>query len=192
MRLAGVTLPPAGPVRDAALGFLKRLLVGESVRFQLVSPGDDHHPPRGLLFREPDGLCVNLELVRLGYVKARLFKELPGREAFAYYQRLARRTGKGIWAVRTQAASRPTRSKTVRVPIDAPRARVPEKDPIVYVTRTGHKYHRAGCPHLRKSRVAKRLSEVAGRYEPCKRCKPPVPDDDRAAPASQPHKRRTP
>jgi len=192
VRLAGVALPPVGPQRDAAIGFLRRLLAGESVRLQRLDSRDDRRPSRGLLFREPDGLCVNLELVRLGYVRARLSKDLPGREAFVYYERGARRAGKGIWAARTQAASRPARTKPGLVAIDAPRARVAANDPVVYVTKTGRKYHRAGCPHLHKSRIARRLSEVAGRYEPCRRCRPPVPDRDRAAPASQPHKPSVP
>lgn len=45
---------------------------------------------------------------------------------------------------------------------------------IVYVTKSGSKYHTAGCSHLSKSKIAKTLSEVkASGYEPCKTCKPP-------------------
>lgn len=45
---------------------------------------------------------------------------------------------------------------------------------IVYVTKSGSKYHTADCSHLSKSKIAKTLSEAkASGYEPCKSCKPP-------------------
>jgi hypothetical protein len=44
----------------------------------------------------------------------------------------------------------------------------------VYVTRTGERYHRASCQHLRRSSIPMSLSEAkrAG-YTPCKVCRPP-------------------
>ncbi len=45
---------------------------------------------------------------------------------------------------------------------------------VVYVTKSGSKYHTAACSHLSKSKIAKTLSEAkASGYEPCKTCKPP-------------------
>ena len=43
----------------------------------------------------------------------------------------------------------------------------------VYVTKTGKKYHRAGCQYLKSSREPLALSDAkrAG-YTPCSRCKP--------------------
>ncbi len=52
----------------------------------------------------------------------------------------------------------------------------PEPDPqtaIVYVTKTGTKYHVAGCRYLSSSSIAKTLTEVRGKYEPCTVCNPP-------------------
>lgn len=47
-------------------------------------------------------------------------------------------------------------------------------DTIVYVTRTGSKYHRDGCSSLSRSKIEITLKEaVEEGYEPCKRCKPP-------------------
>ncbi len=46
-------------------------------------------------------------------------------------------------------------------------------DETVYVTRTGTKYHRAGCRHLAKSAISMALSEAATRYSPCSVCSPP-------------------
>lgn len=48
------------------------------------------------------------------------------------------------------------------------------KEPIVYVTKTGKKYHRKSCHHLRKSCEGMRLSEAKRKgYTPCSVCKPP-------------------
>lgn len=47
-------------------------------------------------------------------------------------------------------------------------------DPIVYVTKTGDKYHQDGCRYLRKSKIPKKLSEVKRSYSPCSVCKPPA------------------
>jgi len=47
-------------------------------------------------------------------------------------------------------------------------------DTIVYITRTGSKYHQSWCSYLRKSKIAITLEEAkAEGYTPCKRCKPP-------------------
>jgi len=43
----------------------------------------------------------------------------------------------------------------------------------VYITRTGHKYHRDGCRHL-KSRIPISLQAAKQQYAPCKVCMPPV------------------
>ena len=46
---------------------------------------------------------------------------------------------------------------------------------IVYITKTGGKYHRDGCSYLKKSKIQTTLYEAVQRgYEPCKVCKPPV------------------
>lgn len=45
---------------------------------------------------------------------------------------------------------------------------------IVYITKTGAKYHRDGCSSLKKSKIAITLQEAVNRgYEPCKICNPP-------------------
>jgi hypothetical protein len=45
------------------------------------------------------------------------------------------------------------------------------RDCTVYVTRTGHRYHRQGCRYLRHSSFAMSRSEaIARRYTPCLIC----------------------
>jgi len=46
-------------------------------------------------------------------------------------------------------------------------------DSTVYITKSGKKYHRAGCKFLGKSSIPVRLSDVKKYYLPCKLCKPP-------------------
>lgn len=44
---------------------------------------------------------------------------------------------------------------------------------IVFITRTGIRYHRGNCWHLRKSRMPIEIGEAEGKgYTPCKVCKP--------------------
>lgn len=48
------------------------------------------------------------------------------------------------------------------------------EDTIVYITKTGTKYHLEGCASLRGAGIPVELSEALSRgYEPCKRCSPP-------------------
>jgi hypothetical protein len=57
----------------------------------------------------------------------------------------------------------------------APAAEPVGRETIVYVTKTGSKYHRDGCQHLRQSKIPMPLSQAASMYEPCSRCRPPTP-----------------
>jgi len=44
----------------------------------------------------------------------------------------------------------------------------------VYITKTGEKYHKETCGHLRKSSISIDLSEAISRgYDACMTCKPP-------------------
>ncbi len=48
-----------------------------------------------------------------------------------------------------------------------------DDDPIVYITETGTKYHRAGCTYLKKSAIPIKKSEAIKQgYTPCSVCKP--------------------
>lgn len=49
-----------------------------------------------------------------------------------------------------------------------------EDEITVYITKTGSKYHRAGCQYLRQSCIPITLAQAKARgYTPCKVCKPP-------------------
>lgn len=185
VRLVGVNTPetvhPAKPVEaygHEASRFLKNLLKGEEVYFEPDSTGtrlDRYGRTLGYLYRAPDGLFVNLEIVRQGYGHA--YTEYPFQyaELFREHERHAREVGKGLWAeaevlpLRTVTGRLSGRASASVAPI--PSAAVGENaEETVYVTRTGTKYHRAGCRHLAKSAIPMPLGEAKLRYEPCKTC----------------------
>lgn len=107
VRLIGVDTPetvhPQKPVefygRESSL-FLKNLLKGESVHVVYGQERlDNYGRTLGYLYRAPDGLFVNLEIIRQGYGHA--FTRFPFRqmELFLAYQGWARDVGKGLWDV---------------------------------------------------------------------------------------------
>jgi micrococcal nuclease len=50
----------------------------------------------------------------------------------------------------------------------------PQADVTIYVTRTGSKYHQAGCRYLSQSAIAISLSKAKAQgYTPCSVCNPP-------------------
>lgn len=150
--------PPANHL--LAVEFLSNLLAGEEV-FVLETQRNtaDHGALDTVrLFRVPDGLYVNLEMVRQGYAKLSprgLGNEL---DLFRTYQERARLTGKGIWNKLSALVPVVTEPRGV----------------TVYVTKTGKKYHSQDCQFLSKSKIALGLGEAKKRgFTPCRICKPP-------------------
>jgi len=48
------------------------------------------------------------------------------------------------------------------------------KSTIVYITKTGEKYHRSGCRYLSRSKIAIELGDAKSQgYAPCSVCDPP-------------------
>ena len=136
--------------------FLTNLLKGERVYVSRLS-SDAGKITSVKLFRVPDGLYVNLELIRQGYSQLDRTTVADERKLFQIYQRRAQQVGKGLWAKRLS----PTSARTF------PGAAT------VYVTKSGKKYHRPQCQFLAKSKIAIKLSQAKKRsFTPCKVCKP--------------------
>lgn len=52
-------------------------------------------------------------------------------------------------------------------------AQTQKKETVVYVTRTGEKFHRSNCRYLRQSKIKTTKNEaVKNGYSACKVCKP--------------------
>ena len=186
---AGVSIPKDEHDRLQLHAYLKNLLSGEEVYLEYdstaaVPPPDPAQPDRprpAYLFRAPDGLFVNLETVRQGYAKINPPTGTEHLDLLSFYQQRARKAKKGIWA--------PPAPATLKLPApqspppsepDAAKTKLaPQLDRIiVYITKSGTKYHRQGCHHLRKSSQAITLTEALKKgYQPCAACKPPTQED---------------
>jgi len=72
------------------------------------------------------------------------------------------------------AAEQTKPAATVVRRADAAESKLPEsaEDPTVYITKSGTKYHTAGCRYA-KSGTPMPLSQAAARYSPCSVCSPP-------------------
>ena len=158
VRLIGVDTPetvhPNKPVEffgKEASAFARNLLIGESVylRFGNEARGK-YNRLLAYVFRAPDGLFVNLEIVRQGYGHAYVKYPFEHMELFRHYESRARRSGKGLWRGSFQEsipkAKPEVKSKTVReADVDG--------EITVYVTKSGSKYHTESCrwgqdPHI--------------------------------------------
>ncbi len=177
VRLIGVDTPetvhPQKPVErfgKEASAFTRNLLLGESVYLRFDTDRTDKYGRLlAYLYRAPDGLFVNLEIVRQGYGHAYtrfIFKHM---ELFRHYERRAREASKGLWGNTAIVA---TESDTSSPMIKATPTVDGHTDVTVYITRTGKKYHQAGCRYL-KSQSPISLTDAKVRYSPCSVCNPP-------------------
>ena len=106
VRLIGVDTPesvkPGTPVQCFALeasAFTKRLLEGRPVRLVLdVEERDRYGRLLAYVYREPDGLFVNAELVRRGFASVATFPpNVRHVDELVRLQRRARERGAGLW-----------------------------------------------------------------------------------------------
>lgn len=83
--------------REAAL-FLDNLLRGEDVRLEFDGARRDRYGRISAhVFREPDGLHANAELVRQGYARATASEGEPHAVTLSAFEARAERIGKGVW-----------------------------------------------------------------------------------------------
>ena len=184
VRLIGVDTPetvhprkPVQPYGREAGCFLNNLLRGENVYIEHkagVAEFDRYGRLLAYLYRAPDGLFVNFELVRQGYGYAYTRFPFQYMDLFRFYERKARECEKGLWA--------PDMGEAKTMPISPPAA-IEEREPprkdqdevTVYITKKGKKYHKESCRSLSRSKkIALSLEEAKKRgYTPCKTCKPP-------------------
>jgi micrococcal nuclease len=172
-RLIGVDTPetvdPRRPVEAfgyVSSAFLTGLIGGKTVRVDYDQTRRDKYGRVLVYLHLPDGTFVNREIVRQGYGHA--YTEFPFRymDDFRAAEREARAAARGLWA-NAPAAPLPLAAGS--------KPSSPAGNVItVYVTRTGTKYHRAGCRSLARSQIPMALSEAAQRYGPCSICRPPT------------------
>ena len=163
VRLIGVDTPetvhPRKPVeeygKEASL-FLTNLLKGEQV-YLVGEDGtlqkDRYGRTLAYVYRYPDGLFANAEIIRQGYGHAYIQFPFSFMEEFLQIERFARNAGKGLWGLESITTDPNEKAQTV------------------YITRTGTRYHNESCVHLSASKIPIDLSEAKERnFEPCGSC----------------------
>lgn len=98
--LTNITLMGARARDGDTQEFLKRLLLGEHVYLRFDSSGSKR---QAYLFRVPDGLFVNLEMLRQGYGIVWTHPTFDFLELFTQYESIAKVTEKGIWKPETKS-----------------------------------------------------------------------------------------
>lgn len=162
VRLIGVDTPetkhPNKPVQyfgKEAYEFTKRMVEGKKVRLEYDwQRKDKYGRTLAYVFLE-DGTFLNAEIIKQGYGFAYTRYPFKYLEEFRKYEKEAREKQRGLWA---------------------PKEKKDQSENItVYITRTGRKYHRAGCRYLRKSKIPISLKDAIKRgYTPCSVCNPPT------------------
>ena len=116
IRLVGVDTPetvdprkevqPYGP---EASTHLKNLLQGERVWLESASKPDKYGRTLGYLYRYPDGLCINLEILRNGYGRYPTQYPCKYKEAFMAAAEKAKESHKGLYG--NEEPKKPTKKK---------------------------------------------------------------------------------
>jgi endonuclease YncB( thermonuclease family) len=172
VRLIGIDSPESIDPRKLvqyfgkeAAAFLRQLSQGKLVRMEYDVERFDKYRRTLAYVYLADGTFVNAEMIRQGYAHA--YTQFPFRylQQFLAFEREAREADRGLWSG-GQPLAPPTFST-------GPSLSAGSTD-VVYVTRTGKEYHRAGCPYLARSQILISLKDVPGHYTPCRVCKPPI------------------
>jgi micrococcal nuclease len=111
VRLLGVEAVDVGTDgAPDAREFLENLLKGEFVYFgqdAQVADEDEGGTTLAYLYRAPDGLLVNLEMVRQGYAVAADGYDFDHSRTFSFYEQKACADGKGIWGLVAADSNQP-------------------------------------------------------------------------------------
>ena len=173
LRYIGINTPetvdprkPVEPFGKEAAEFNKKLVEKQKVRLEFdVQERDKYGRLLAYVYLE-DGTLVNAELVKHGYARVATYPpNVKYQDLFLKLEREAKENNRGLW--NEGQHSPPDKSE--------PKPDEPNKkdSDIVYITKTGTKYHREGCRYLQKSNYPiTRQKAIAQGYAPCKVCKP--------------------
>jgi|GEM_PF-775003 len=183
------------PFSIESMRFIEQLLLGEQVYVQHDPAGDRDSSGllRAYVFRAPDMLFVNLELIRQGYAKFSTRHGTLYQDSFSYYEHDAKDKSRGVWdrnprfraELPVEDIDEPAQQSNPERTAEPERASRPETNTSrsttglanqIYITRSGSKYHRKDCPHLTATRQRTTRDAVEDTHTPCKTCKPDDPD----------------
>jgi len=175
VRLIGVDCPesqdPNKPVEywaDEASAYLTKLIGNKTVRLEFGDERVDKYSRLLCYVWVDDTVLVNLQIIKNGHGMAYLRFTHAREHEFIGAELTARRQAIGMWASPRSASphpEKPTVTETIKPP--------DTQDEIVYITKTGSKYHRGSCSYLKKSKIpiSKKDAKARG-YGPCSRCRP--------------------
>ncbi len=191
IRFVGVTtlqrVAPGAPnpedVRRAS-EFLSDLLLGEEVYLEeseVPTKTQKDGPQQFYVYRAPDGLFVNLEILRQGYGQTLTDPPFRHQNRFQATERQAKEANKGLW---TKDKDQPAKAPKATAPappaaetpkrVEQPPKQEDSQSITVYVTKTGAKYHVGSCRYLSKSKIPVNLKDAKARYSACSVCRPPT------------------
>lgn len=169
VRLIGIDTPetvhPSKAVEyygKEASDFTRMLVEEKQVKLEFdVQKLDKYNRLLAYVYLE-DGTFLNAELVKEGYAKVSTYPpNVKYADLFTKLQKEARENNRGLWAPEKARVTTPQKS-------------ILTGEETVYVTKTGKKYHRAGCRYLSRSMIPISLKEGVYSYGPCSVCNPPV------------------
>ncbi|GIV20060.1 MAG: hypothetical protein KatS3mg023_1811 [Armatimonadota bacterium] len=166
IRLYGIDAPETRqPFGNRAKRYLSDLIFNKHVRVS-VKGKDRYGRVLGVLFL--NGKDINAVIVRDGYAWA----YVRYSRQYVLQEKQARSAKRGLWSQhnpvppwewRHGGSVKPSQQQTTIDPLER----------IVYITRTGERYHVAGCRYLARSMIPIKLKDaLALGYTPCKICNP--------------------
>ncbi len=183
VRLNGIDAPESGqPFGTRSQELLGDLVFQKEVRAEVT---ETDRYGRHLADIYLNDRWVNRGMTRAGmawhYVQYSSDRELAAAEAAAKAEKI------GIWSLRDYVApwdwrsgkrpdaappqfTPPATRGLAAIPSSAAETNVEQR--TVYITRTGSKYHRAGCQYLAKSSIPMPYDRAKSSYSPCSRCRP--------------------
>lgn len=168
--------------------FMQQLLLDESVYLQHDPDGirDAFGRRAAYVFRAPDMLFINLELIRQAYAQYDPRGVSLYAQSFDYYQAVAKSRSRGVW--NPDSGSLDWSDSTDMLTADPdpiltqtdvqspPLTTEPDKpvaeSSVIYITKSGKKYHSKDCSHLSNSNTQSTREAVRETHQPCKSCKP--------------------
>lgn len=172
--VSGATSPRNRQSSDASQA-LSLLALGETVLIQYDPAGEINRANKRVayLYRAPDHLFINLELVRQGHTRYTNTSMTIHTELFEHYEQRAQTLERGIWDPNKPIPQTNEPDEPASQPaVDRPTA--PDNSTI-YITAHGSKYHRKDCPHLTDTARSTTRDKVSTTHQPCKTCKPDAP-----------------
>lgn len=172
IRLEAIDAPESHqPFGTKSKQALSDKIFGKTVRVEWTEK-DRYRRTLGHIFI--DDRWINQEMIEEGW--AWHYKQYSDDEDLAKLELTARAKKLGLWADKNAIAPwdfRHNPELAEKVAVRSP-AESSIQGVAYYATRSGTKYHRAGCRYLSKSSAPYSLADAQQRYGPCSHCRPPA------------------